>query len=173
MGIIEFQKKKRKDILGLVVFLLHNLFFFPLSYKTSRYPIHSFKKKKNMKIKNYLVIPALTLLRADAWAPTTITSSLAGRHVTSHRRQVPLSSSTSSTTRLYVGSIERSDTEDSTSASFQETDKNRILGDPIPYSELTVGVLKETFKGENRVSQVCFQVKDTKDKKNLILFYTS
>lgn len=24
---------------------------------------------------------------------------------------------------------------------------------PIPYSDLTIGVLKETFKGENRVSQ--------------------
>jgi len=29
----------------------------------------------------------------------------------------------------------------------------RILGGPIPYSELTVGVLKEVYPGENRVSQ--------------------
>ena len=28
----------------------------------------------------------------------------------------------------------------------------RILGGPIPYEDLTVGVLKETFGGENRVS---------------------
>lgn len=29
----------------------------------------------------------------------------------------------------------------------------RFLGNAIPYEELTVGVLKETFEGENRVSQ--------------------
>jgi H+-translocating NAD(P) transhydrogenase len=28
-----------------------------------------------------------------------------------------------------------------------------LLGEPIPYSALTIGVLKETFPGENRVSQ--------------------
>jgi Alanine dehydrogenase/PNT, N-terminal domain len=28
-----------------------------------------------------------------------------------------------------------------------------LLGTPIPYSELTIGVMKETFPGENRVSQ--------------------
>lgn len=28
----------------------------------------------------------------------------------------------------------------------------RFLGKPVPYSELTVGVLKETYPGENRVS---------------------
>ena len=28
----------------------------------------------------------------------------------------------------------------------------RFLGSPIPYSELTVGVLRETYPGENRVS---------------------
>lgn len=39
------------------------------------------------------------------------------------------------------------------SAAFEET-VNKFLGEPIPYSELTIGVLKETFKGENRVSQV-------------------
>ncbi len=28
----------------------------------------------------------------------------------------------------------------------------KILGQPIPYGELTVGVMRETYKGENRVS---------------------
>ena len=32
-------------------------------------------------------------------------------------------------------------------------DAPNLLGEPIPYSELTIGVLKETFPGENRVSQ--------------------
>jgi len=41
---------------------------------------------------------------------------------------------------------------DSVSASF-ELNTPKLLGDsPIPYSDLTIGVLKETFKGENRVS---------------------
>jgi len=31
--------------------------------------------------------------------------------------------------------------------------KPLLLGDAVPYSELTIGVLKETFPGENRVSQ--------------------
>jgi hypothetical protein len=39
-------------------------------------------------------------------------------------------------------------------ATFQNVDAApKILGEPIPYSELTVGVLKETFPGERRVSQ--------------------
>ena len=43
---------------------------------------------------------------------------------------------------------------DSASSIFLETDAApKILGQPIPYSELTIGVLKETFDGERRVSQ--------------------
>ena len=36
--------------------------------------------------------------------------------------------------------------------SFESTDTNMLLGQPIPYNELTIGVMKETYKGENRVS---------------------
>jgi len=43
---------------------------------------------------------------------------------------------------------------DSSSVSyFEAPTSNRIQSDPIPYSELTIGVLKEVFPGENRVSQ--------------------
>ena len=35
---------------------------------------------------------------------------------------------------------------------FESTETNMLLGQPIPYSELTIGVMKETYKGENRVS---------------------
>ncbi len=31
--------------------------------------------------------------------------------------------------------------------------KPQILGKAIPYQDLTIGVLKETYEGENRVSQ--------------------
>ena len=43
--------------------------------------------------------------------------------------------------------------EDTASSSFLTKREPKILLDPIPYSELTIGVLKETFEGENRVSQ--------------------
>lgn len=33
------------------------------------------------------------------------------------------------------------------------TQSTTVLGTGIPYAELTIGVLKETFAGENRVSQ--------------------
>lgn len=36
-------------------------------------------------------------------------------------------------------------------SSFEDP-TSKILSDPIPYSQLTIGVMKETFKGENRVS---------------------
>jgi hypothetical protein len=41
---------------------------------------------------------------------------------------------------------------------FEEIETN-ILGEPIPYEELTIGVMKETYKGENRVSQTPDSVK--------------
>ena len=33
-----------------------------------------------------------------------------------------------------------------------ESQESKILGQPIPYGELTVGVMRETYRGENRVS---------------------
>ena len=102
-----------------------------------------------MKTKCYIFLPALAL-HVDAWAPAI--KSLAARQVLS---------TPSFSSRLFVGSdVEKSteDTEDSTAASFLETE-NKILGEPIPYSELTIGVLKETFKGENRVSQTPDSIK--------------
>jgi len=42
---------------------------------------------------------------------------------------------------------------------FEAPASNRIKSDPIPYSELTIGVLKEVFPGENRVSQTPDAVK--------------
>ena len=46
-------------------------------------------------------------------------------------------------------------TEDSTAAPFLD----ETLGESIPYSKLTIGVLKETFPGENRVSQTPDSIK--------------
>lgn len=36
--------------------------------------------------------------------------------------------------------------------SFASEPKSQILGEPIPYEKLTIGVTKETFPGENRVA---------------------
>ncbi len=41
---------------------------------------------------------------------------------------------------------------DPIAASFEAIPENHILGKPIPYSDLTIGVVKETYLGENRVS---------------------
>lgn len=37
-------------------------------------------------------------------------------------------------------------------AAFQQPKTSKILSSPIPYSKLTIGIMKETFPGENRVS---------------------
>ena len=48
-----------------------------------------------------------------------------------------------------------SDNVDSISEVFNKDDASEALTffSPIPYTELTIGIVKETFKGENRVSQ--------------------
>ena len=50
---------------------------------------------------------------------------------------------------------EQQQEEDSTAAVLKQTfesPQSKNLGRPIPYGELTVGVMRETYKGENRVS---------------------
>ena len=50
--------------------------------------------------------------------------------------------------------LESSSPTTKTAATTPSSSSNKIaLGKPIPYSELTIGVLQETFPGENRVSQ--------------------
>jgi NAD(P) transhydrogenase len=88
------------------------------------------------------LLAGLQNIGTSAWAPaitTLATRKVSSRYITSH---------------YVAGNVEKQKgaDEDKTSAVFQES-KPKILGEPIPYSELTIGVLKETFKGENRVSQ--------------------
>jgi hypothetical protein len=96
---------------------------------------------------NILVLSGILFQQdSNAWAPAI--SPLATRRAVSTSRP---------NSGLYVSpSIDdksKEETEDSVSAAFLETE-TKIWGQPIPYSELSIGVLKETFKGENRVSQV-------------------
>ena len=78
----------------------------------------------------------------------------------SHRASI--SSSSKAPTRLFStvedkksestpSEIESSSSSFDPASAFTDT-SSKFLGDPIPYSELTVGVLKETYPGENRVS---------------------
>ena len=61
--------------------------------------------------------------------------------------------------RLYVVDDKAQLDEDPTSDAFLTTSFSKNWHQPIPYSELTIGVLKETFPGENRVSQTPDSVK--------------
>ena len=71
---------------------------------------------------------------------------------------VPAIRSVSKSSRIFVltapekGNQQLSEA-DGIARSFNLNEKSRILGQPIPYAELTIGVMKETFAGENRVSQ--------------------
>lgn len=53
--------------------------------------------------------------------------------------------------RLKVASVPTED--DKTAKAFEIEEESKILGQPIPYEELTIGILKEATAGENRVSQ--------------------
>lgn len=49
--------------------------------------------------------------------------------------------------------------EEEKSASILDLPDSHILGQPTPYDQLTIGVMKETYNGENRVSQTPDSVK--------------
>ena len=102
-----------------------------------------------MKISNPIFLTTSLLLHDLSSGFTPSIAPLAARQVVSTSR---------SFAALKVGkSVDdkktTSRTEDSVGGAFEDTE-SKFLGQPIPYSELTIGVLKETFKGENRVSQV-------------------
>ncbi len=89
---------------------------------------------------------------SSAWTPNlvSLTTTAAKHH---HRRQQFY--------RLHVsGNVEdKAQLDDPTSDAFLTDALSRNWQQPIPYSELTIGVLKETFPGENRVSQTPDSVK--------------
>ena len=103
-------------------------------------------------------LAAVTLDYSAAWAPTIKSSLTAVRRVSSpatRNQYSPWALNVASKPPPEASSSEdqASKEEDKISEAFQEDTASQILGNPIPYEELTIGVLKETFKGENRVSQ--------------------
>ncbi len=87
-----------------------------------------------------LVLSVATI--TNAWTPSLV-SLTATKILQKNRYQ-----------RLFVaGNVDKEQREDTTSDAFLIRESNKNWNQPIPYSELTIGVLKETYPGENRVSQ--------------------
>ena len=47
---------------------------------------------------------------------------------------------------------DKNSSDDWISEQFESKSPHQILGSPIPYSDITIGVLKEDYQNENRVS---------------------
>jgi len=99
---------------------------------------------------------ALLLLLAPAaqafqTAPVRVatTTTKKGHHSQYHRSFVPAPVFSSTKDKV------TETTPTPSSSYFEQTASatNKIGSKPIPYEELTIGVLKETYPGENRVSQ--------------------
>ena len=99
----------------------------------------------------------------QAWAPLSLratTTTIRNRKSS----DVPVSKKTasSSSTSIYATVIDN----DSVAGAFLQEDSGSLASSdtaifsPIPYSELTIGVVKETYEGENRVSQTPDSVKN-------------
>lgn len=85
---------------------------------------------------------------ADAFAPSSHSPLAVSQQQKAIRR-------VSNVRRFVSASVE-----DKLTLAFEEESSSiRIMGEPIPYKDLTIGVMKETYKGENRVSQTPDTVK--------------
>ena len=114
-------------------------------------------------------IAAVTLLAATgchAWAPatgfasrTTTTTSL--KHQLFQRTPIALYATVEDEQKKEAGKEVPKDDAAFISEAFNKDEAEEALTvfSPIPYSELTIGIVKETFKGENRVSQTPDSVK--------------
>ena len=95
-----------------------------------------------------LVVPTVVVL-------TTTTTTTLGFAPQSQVLGVTKRTNTASFSKLYSTTNpveEEKKADDKVLAAF-ESDGAQILGSPIPYEQLTIGVVKENFPGENRVSQ--------------------
>jgi hypothetical protein len=67
---------------------------------------------------------------------------------TAPRAAVRLSKTFQHSSRLHVSVID-----DTVAKAFADEGEEHFLGKPVPYSEITIGVMTETLEGETRVSQ--------------------
>ena len=102
---------------------------------------------------SFLAFSATHTKVTDAWAPalSILPSSLKQPSSPSHsgRYYNQLKATKEDASQTFDSNVEESD---KTADAFLDTSA-KILGQPIPYDQLTLGVLSETFPGENRVSQ--------------------
>jgi hypothetical protein len=116
-------------------------------------------------MKIFWIATALLAVECQAFAPSTGLATTTPRRLDSiRRRQLPKV--------IIQTSLYASLADDLTSESLKEDKgkgkKNnassvpagRRFDNPVPYEQLTIGVLKETFPGENRVSQTPDSVKN-------------
>lgn len=115
---------------------------------------------------------ATTVQDGYAWAPSTLSSRATTKTATPNRRNqgmhyVPQLPNSYTSPPLYATVEERQVTSSNSANEDASTVKaildrapTKILGGAIPYSELSIGVLKETYPGENRVSQTPDSVKN-------------
>jgi hypothetical protein len=113
-------------------------------------------------MKNLTVLSIWAVLVANdcqAWAPSnraTTTTTTRTTSTTNFRRRAQFFSPqvSSSTTTIYA-TIEDDKTESVADVPLKKEEEasSKSIFAAIPYSELTIGVVKETFDGENRVSQ--------------------
>jgi NAD(P) transhydrogenase len=91
-----------------------------------------------MKLSNFFLLLGSGRIVVDAFQSTT-----------SVRRVVTRSSASF----VRYATIQEPQLEESVESVQVHAEASKTLGSPIPYSDLTIGVLKESFPGENRVSQ--------------------
>jgi len=111
-----------------------------------------------MKLSKIAVLSALSASSSLSGAFSFSTSSLVSKPSSSIKYPFNPSRLQHSSKALYSAISEKNDLaeensiDDEIAASFEENATKAILGDPIAYADLTIGVCKETFPGENRVS---------------------
>ena len=111
---------------------------------------------------------ALAAIDCQAWAPALTTSRGLTTTITNNRRRNYFSAPRIQPSTSIYATVEdeqqeksskvtpiSSNAADTVSEAFNkdESSASSTFFSPIPYSELTIGIVKETFKGENRVSQ--------------------
>ena len=133
-------------------------------------------EKSRQKMKSSIAVPALCATLAattcHAWAPATGIPSRQTAFQNNQFQKFQRRRLTTSTTSIYAtvedeqkkGSDKDTPNDDAPafiSDAFNKDDAEEALTffSPIPYSKLTIGIVKETFKGENRVSQTPDSVK--------------
>jgi hypothetical protein len=111
--------------------------------------------KKIEEMKNLTVLSIWAVLAANdcqAWVPPNRATTPTIASTNFRQRSQFFSPQVHTSTTTIYATIEDDKTENVADVVLEE-DSSKSIFAAIPYSELTIGVVKETFDGENRVSQ--------------------